>query len=201
MKNDQRVSRSQKLLKLALIELLKEKSLDHITVKEIVERAELNRSTFYINFYDKQDLFFQTSESLIKEFQRVLVEGLPRDQEYESMVESIMEKKKPFETFPDMFQHFSRYAKFYEVLLKNQDFEKRLIEVMKQAAPLILAAEPGISFLCIRFLTLVKWWLDQGMPYSISHISLLASKLVIMDFALLSSKKITHSPDLECLGL
>ena len=44
--------RSKKLIKNAFIELLQAKSLDKITVTNIVERAELNRGTFYAHYTD-----------------------------------------------------------------------------------------------------------------------------------------------------
>ena len=51
MKNpDTRVRYTRKALRNALLELLKEKSIDRITVKEICERAELNRGTFYLHY-------------------------------------------------------------------------------------------------------------------------------------------------------
>ena len=44
--------RSKKLIKNAFIELLQEKTLDKITVTNIVEKAELNRGTFYAHYTD-----------------------------------------------------------------------------------------------------------------------------------------------------
>ena len=36
---------------------MKEKSVNQITVKELVEEVDINRSTFYLHFKDIQDLF------------------------------------------------------------------------------------------------------------------------------------------------
>jgi AcrR family transcriptional regulator len=54
--NDPRVKRTRKLLEQALMELMREKSFDAITVQDLAERSTLNRATFYAHFEDKYDL-------------------------------------------------------------------------------------------------------------------------------------------------
>lgn len=55
-KPDRRVQRTQKLLHQALVSLLAERPYEAITVKDILERAEVGRSTFYMHFHDKDAL-------------------------------------------------------------------------------------------------------------------------------------------------
>jgi AcrR family transcriptional regulator len=47
---------TQQLLSAAIKELIKEKPLDEITVQELVDRANVNRKTFYYNFHSISDL-------------------------------------------------------------------------------------------------------------------------------------------------
>ena len=54
--SDRRVQKTRKLLHEALIALLHEKQYDDIVVKEILDRANVGRSTFYTHFRDKDDL-------------------------------------------------------------------------------------------------------------------------------------------------
>ena len=49
---DPRVTRTKKLLMDAFREIAKEKKLQTITIKDITERATVNRATFYAHFYD-----------------------------------------------------------------------------------------------------------------------------------------------------
>src|SRR5207248_2698170 len=53
---DRRVARTQKLLRDALHSLIRERDYDSIAVKEILDRANVGRSTFYMHFRDKDDL-------------------------------------------------------------------------------------------------------------------------------------------------
>src|SRR3954467_9244852 len=64
-KADRRSERTRQLLNAALIELMLEQRYDEITVQEIIDRANIGRSTFYAHYLDKEDL-------LVSGFTRVL---------------------------------------------------------------------------------------------------------------------------------
>lgn len=53
---DRRIQKTQSLLRGALLSLVAEKPYDSIVVKEILDRANVGRSTFYTHFRDKDDL-------------------------------------------------------------------------------------------------------------------------------------------------
>lgn len=53
----------------ALISLLKEKDLEYITVKEICEKAGVNRSTFYLHYETIADLIDEAAETVWQRFQ------------------------------------------------------------------------------------------------------------------------------------
>lgn len=55
--------RTKSHLQQALLELVKNKGFHHVTVKDIVEQSDYNRTTFYLYYHDKYDL----SDALIAE--------------------------------------------------------------------------------------------------------------------------------------
>ena len=55
---DRRVQRTRRLLHKALMSLILEKKYESITVQEILDRADVGRSTFYMHFQDKDELLF-----------------------------------------------------------------------------------------------------------------------------------------------
>jgi AcrR family transcriptional regulator len=55
---DRRVQRTRRLLHKALMCLILEKKYESITVQEILDRADVGRSTFYMHFQDKDELLF-----------------------------------------------------------------------------------------------------------------------------------------------
>lgn len=70
MKTDARVKYTKMVLKKALLELMQHKPVNKITVKEICERAELNRATFYAHYSDCFDLLESIEEELFGQFER-----------------------------------------------------------------------------------------------------------------------------------
>jgi AcrR family transcriptional regulator len=64
---DPRITRTRQLLLEALGVLLREKSFEAITVREIAERATLNRVTFYAHFQDKYALLEYAIRSMIRQ--------------------------------------------------------------------------------------------------------------------------------------
>ncbi len=66
-KNDRRVQYTKMILKQSLISLLQQKTVEKITVKELCELADLNRSTFYAHYRDPHDLLRQIEEEIMRE--------------------------------------------------------------------------------------------------------------------------------------
>lgn len=65
-KNNQRTRLSKMLFKNALMDLLKEKgSVAKISVRELCDRAELNRSTFYAHYQEPNDLLIEIEAELL----------------------------------------------------------------------------------------------------------------------------------------
>ncbi|MBV7506765.1 TetR/AcrR family transcriptional regulator [Bacillus sp. sid0103] len=62
----QRQNRTKEHLKQALIELIKEKGYHSVTVKDIVDNASYNRSTFYIHYTDKIELAEELLVSMLQ---------------------------------------------------------------------------------------------------------------------------------------
>lgn len=65
-KNNQRTRLSKMLFKNALMDLLKEKgSINKVSVRELCDRAELNRSTFYAHYQEPNDLLMEIETELL----------------------------------------------------------------------------------------------------------------------------------------
>lgn len=71
-KQDRRVRKTKKAIKDAFSSLISEKSLDNITVKELSEKADINRKTFY-NYYDSvYSLVDEIENNIILSFKKTL---------------------------------------------------------------------------------------------------------------------------------
>ena len=72
---DRRTAYSKKVIRESLLELMRDKPLNKITVKELCDRADVNRSTFYAYYEDIYDLH----RTILKEYfrcqHRIIAEG------------------------------------------------------------------------------------------------------------------------------
>lgn len=66
--------RSRKLINAALADLLQEKPLDKITVTDVVNRAEINRGTFYAHYADIPDVINHLIQQTFSQLREVLPE-------------------------------------------------------------------------------------------------------------------------------
>ena len=64
---DRRVLRTRNALGDALVALLRERNFDDITVQDVLDRAGVGRSTFYVHYCDKHDLFLSDVEDFFEQ--------------------------------------------------------------------------------------------------------------------------------------
>src|SRR5581483_11338191 len=65
-KLDRRVMRTRDRLGDALVGLMQEKPFDAITVQEVLDRAGVSRSAFYVHYRDKEDLFLSDVDEFLE---------------------------------------------------------------------------------------------------------------------------------------
>lgn len=110
----------------ALIGLLEEKEFEYITIKDITQRAGVNRSTFYLHYENMASLLSEVVESMNKEF----LSYFPKDH-CGDFISSIKDAdlKDLYLTTPEYIEPYLKFIrdhkKLYYVSLKN-------IHTMKQ---------------------------------------------------------------------
>jgi AcrR family transcriptional regulator len=162
-KPDQRVRRTHERLGSALVSLIQEKSIDEVTVQEVLDRASVGRSTFYLHFRDKNDLLL----SQLEQFLEMMSTALSARKEKSLRVVPVAE----------MFEHIGSQKKMYLALAacgRLNDFfdlaqgyfargiEQRLVESgrLSKVPQGELAARA--SALAGSLLSLLRWWVDRG---------------------------------------
>jgi len=74
-KEDRRVRKTKRALREGLAGLLVDKSIQNITVKELTDKVDIHRSTFYATFADIYDLYNQIEEAVIQEISNIFSEN------------------------------------------------------------------------------------------------------------------------------
>jgi AcrR family transcriptional regulator len=103
---DLRVRRTRKLLQDALIELTIERGFSAVTVRDIAERAMVNRATFYRHYQDKYDL--------LNKYMDDLYAMLDSPDEPATRIDA---PEKPPAGLVRMLEHVQAHADFYRAML------------------------------------------------------------------------------------
>ena len=163
-KPDRRTQRTQHSLTHAMVELVTEKRFDDITVQNLIDRADIGRSTFYSHFRDKEDLFQKNWERFI-----------------DFCAEQIIWEKAGKDSFMPivfLFDHLKDVQPFYQGLVRSRKSDalmksgvEHLAQRITEALPARIGETPSIpipvlaNYLANELFMLLKWWLDERMPY------------------------------------
>lgn len=162
-KVDRRVIKTRRQLKKGLAALMKEKSVNQITVKELVEEVDINRSTFYLHFKDIQDLLREIEENMEAQIKRAIEEH-----------PIVSGNENAFYFIEDMFRVLDEEREISKALIgPNGDmgFIHRIEQVIKENSRGTLEKMfPGkkedlkyfYAFCLSGCLGLVKVWLNEG---------------------------------------
>jgi len=63
-KEDRRVQRTKRLLREALLALIREKRFEALSVQDVIDRADVGRATLYVHFDNKEDLLVSGFDGL-----------------------------------------------------------------------------------------------------------------------------------------
>ena len=71
---DRRVRKTKSQLRAGLAQLMREKSIREITVKELVDKVDINRSTFYLHYSDIPGMLKEIEDEILEEMGRAIQE-------------------------------------------------------------------------------------------------------------------------------
>ena len=114
MKTDARVKYTRMVIRNTFLELLKEKPVSKITVKEICERSEINRSTFYKHYQDPFDLMEKLEEEILEHIQTTLSQRTYTDVSalYIDMLNMLKENEDLYRILTSIHGDRSLYSRF-----------------------------------------------------------------------------------------
>jgi len=176
---DRRIMRTRQALRMALMELIKDKGFDSISVEEITERANLGRATFYLHYKDKEDLLLEEFRDIAKNRVQVLSE-IPISI-WKSNPDSLdfSNGNPPSMPLFMIFEHAAQNADLYRILLRGDSSQRistqmreiitqaiyEIIRTKKQNEPLPNEMEVPVELLASYFsgalMSSLDWWLEQ----------------------------------------
>lgn len=161
---DRRVKKTIASLRSALIELILEKHYDSISVQDIIDRADVGRSTFYSHFRDKEDLLIGDW----KKFLGLLAAHIDLDPVAAKLapVDGLMHHLKDFHAF---YRALVRSGKSDRLFSLGTEFlAEKIEEKIKTQDFAKMSVPPAVCshYLALQIFGLLQWWLDRNMPYT-----------------------------------
>jgi AcrR family transcriptional regulator len=166
-KIDQRIRRTRDRLGDALLKLLLEKPYETITVQDVLHRAKVSRSTFYVHYRNKEDLFL----SDVDEFLEGMATMLLRRKESSDRIAPVRE----------LFGHIGDTRQFYTVMVASgrmhdvfelseghfgRAIDQRLAGLPRARAITLERRAAVAHALAGSLLSLLSWWIHHGMRES-----------------------------------
>ena len=185
---DRRVQRTRRLLHKALMSLILEKKYESITVQEILDRADVGRSTFYMHFQDKDELLFsgfQYLQNFLESVQPTSTTA-PGKSSYERIIGFSLA----------MFEHAHEYRRVNRALLGSTAeavVRKRIHSVLagivwrelnlelqnRKRGKSTVSPELLAHFLVSTFISVLTWWLNGKNPVPPKDIDVAYRQLVL----------------------
>ena len=144
-KVDRRVRKTKSQLRKGLARLMQEKSIGEITVKELVEEVDINRSTFYLHYSDIPTLLREIEDDMMEKMERAVREHPIKENSTGGFIEDI-----------------------FRVLDENREVVRALVgvhgrELLAQLFPERVEDMKYFYSFCLNgCLGFVKTWLEDG---------------------------------------
>ena len=171
-KPDRRVARTKKAIKNAFAELMSEKEISEITVKDIAETADVNRKTFYNYYNSVYDIVNEIENELVLAFDNVL-----------SNIDFKQEMKNPHGIFEKLTGVINQDFDFYSRLMKmnhNANLMQKLYVALKDRMKASFLSQTEIeepqldivvNYMISGMLSVYQSWFNSDRAESIEELS------------------------------
>jgi AcrR family transcriptional regulator len=173
---DRRVARTRNALHDALMSLVLQKGYDAITIQDILDEADVGRSTFYSHYAGKDEL-------LRDGFRRLRAElGAARTRDANKASES--------SSFTlALFEHAREYKRVYRALIGSKGSSIVLQEIRRVLTDLVrkdagvrardgVPADLRVQFVVGALLTVLTWWLEKRPGLTPSEVDAMFRRLM-----------------------
>lgn len=198
---DRRIVRTKQMLRDALIDLIEERGLEGLTVRDLTQRAGLNRGTFYLHYRDIPDLLKQSKEEVLKGLTESVTKAAERmgackeSPASPTEQESRMPSAAPNPTALGAFEYFARHARFFSVMMGSNgdpcfflEWKKAMMEDMKRKSLIYQPDDTNLSiprdylvaYIVSAHLGVIQHWLESGMELSPQEMAALMTRLNVL---------------------
>ena len=185
-RGSRQVQRTRQLIEEACISLILEKGYDAVTIQDILDRANVGRSTFYSHYRDKEDLLmsrFKAQQQAVEEHARLVLEHESIENLDPHVITNLpMMMLKYIEHEHRLFKALlGKYSGGNHLNYQREYLLKYVRVILKQVAivkitdyELEVVSQSTVS----SFLSALVWWLDNDMPCTAEDLFRLEMRLI-----------------------
>ncbi|MEK1829353.1 TetR/AcrR family transcriptional regulator [Priestia megaterium] len=108
-----------------MTELMEEKGFEGVTVRDLTEKAGINRGTFYLHYQDKYDLLEKSENEVIQEIKEFIKKANPNE------IVSANLKEQPLPFIITLFEYIQENARFMQVMLGPKEILAFILKLKK----------------------------------------------------------------------
>ena len=178
-KIDRRVHRTRSMLQKSLIQLMNEKEIKDITVKELSESADITRGTFYLHYNDIYDILRSMEYELFTEFNEILNKSFDNNGN----------RLSPEAILSNIFFFLERHRDAAKVLMGPHGdiaFVNRLKDLVKDRIYSVLTQNEAVcqydyaeAFAVSGCIGVIETWLHHSSPLSPDEMAKICSDMLI----------------------
>ena len=177
-KVDRRIAKTKKAIYRAFAELLSEKNINDITIKDIADKADINRKTFYNYYNGIYDLTGEIENSIIDSFEQVL-----RNTNINELLHN------PYSMFEALTRIINSNLDFYQHLISienNSNLVSKLFKSLKTRAKEVITQytllddatlDIVLDFVVSGMFTVFQHWFNSSREHSIDDLAKIVATL------------------------
>lgn len=180
LREDRRIQRTRRMLNEAMLALVVEKPWDSISIRDITDRADVNRATFYHHYQAKEDLL---AAALAERFNALVESFAP--------LPVVPVEESDDELDVRLFRYVQENAPLFRALIGEEGLGKttfRISQVVAEISERMIRGWPDAETLAYpievaaqhkagSLLGLVRWWLVNDMPYTAEEMGCISHNL------------------------
>jgi AcrR family transcriptional regulator len=172
---DRRVRRTRELLRNAFRSLVHEKGYDRITVQDILDRADVGRSTFYAHYRDKEDLLrsgFEDVHAALAAERDAAERQAGRETAFLQPLLAVFQHVEEYRQSWGPMSRTGGQALIARILQEGiDDLVRAHFRAQFPAAdPDQLEIDAAMRFVASACMGVLMWWLDQDVPWSAEEV-------------------------------
>ncbi|MCU6762726.1 probable dihydroxyacetone kinase regulator [uncultured Roseburia sp.] len=179
-KIDRRIRKTKSQLRNGLAALMQTKSINEITVKELVDAVDINRSTFYLHYTDIYDLLQKTEDDLLEQVKDIIREHAKTDDTAEAtfpfmedIFETVDANREIFQALVGSNGDISFIHKVEDIIAQNT-----IYRLEKMFPDNVQDLKYYYSFCLTGAVGLIKTWITENSRKSPEHMARLAYQMV-----------------------